>query len=211
MKIIKQSCENEMVYEFLKMEIASARYSGEIKSILCELGIPAEIITNGSILSTEENTARAEILNRFRGYGRNEELFNNYPQKVDWMWASFGINDMEKIMYIEYSYWNELSNYTGSPMEAAKTIRAGKTIYDVPNDGFITAAEGLKNGVAFLPLIFLTDEAESRYILLEGHLRMTAYALQPEFFQDITALVGFCSSQQLDKWYGVMPQRGEHT
>ncbi|MCL2284740.1 MAG: hypothetical protein FWC32_00070 [Firmicutes bacterium] len=211
MKIIRQSCENEMVYEFLKMEIASSRYSGEIKAVLDELGIPVEVITDGSVLSAEENTARAEVLNRFRGYGRNDELFTNYPSTVNWVWASFGIDDMDKIIYIEYSYWNELSDYTGSPVEAAKTIRAGKTIYDVPNDGFIKAEESLKNGTVFPPLIFLTEETESRYILLEGHLRMTAYALQPEFFQDITALVGFCSSQKLDKWYGVMPQKGEHT
>jgi len=205
MKLIKQSTENEMIYEFLKMEIASIRYSEQIKDILSALNLPIEIITNGDILSQQENTERSEILNRFRGYGSNEELFANYPGKVDWVWAAFNKDDIEKIKYIEYSYWNELSNYTGSPIEAAKTIRAGKTIYDVPNDGFIEAAQQIRNGHMFPPLILLTDEAESRYILLEGHLRMTAYALEPEFFENVTALVGYCSYEALDKWYGVMP------
>jgi len=205
MKIIRQSAENEMIHEFLKMEIASNRYSKQIKDILNELGLPIEIITNGDILSQQESAARAEVLNRFRGYGRDEELFINYPAKVDWVWATFGTSDIEKIKYIEYSYWNELSNFTGSPIEAAKAIRAGKTVYDVPNDGFLKAAQALKNGHTFPPLIFLTDEAENRYILLEGHLRMTAYALEPEFFQNVPALVGYCSGEALDKWYGVMP------
>ena len=209
MKIIKQSTENEMIYEFLKMEIASIRYAEQIKSILDELHLSTEIITNGNILSQQENAARAEMLNRFRGYGRNEELFTNYPASVNWVWAIFGNEDIEKIKYIEYSYWNELSNYTGSPAEAAKTIRAGKTIYDVPNDGFLIAAQKLKNGCTFPPLICLTDETESRYILLEGHLRMTAYALEPEFFQNVSVLVGYCSGEALDKWYGVMPKQSK--
>jgi len=205
MKIIKSTTENEMIYEFLKMEITSNRYTGQIKSILDELHIPMEIITNGDILSQRENAVRAEILNRFRGYSRNEALFTNYPANVHWVWAIFGNDDIGKIKYIEYSYWNELSNYTGSPLEAAKMIGAGKMIYDVPNDGFIEAAQALKNGCTFPPLIFLTDEAESRYILLEGHLRMTAYALEPQFFENVTALVGFCSCEELDRWYGTMP------
>ena len=207
MKIIKPSSENEMIYEFLRMEIASIRHSKQIMDILNELSLPIEIITNGNLISQQKNAARAEVLNCFRGYGRNEALFTNYPAKVDWVWATFGKDDIEKIKYIEYSYWNELSNYTGSPNEAAKMIKAGKIVYDVPNDGFIEAARELKNGHLFPPLICLTDEAESRYILLEGHLRMTAYALEPEFFQNVPALVGYCSGEELDKWYGVMPKR----
>jgi len=35
---------------------------------------------------------------------------------------------------------------------------------------------------------------------VEGHLRMTAYALVPECFKDVEVIVGKCSSEQLAQW-----------
>jgi hypothetical protein len=206
MKIIKDSNENEMVYEFLKMEIASERFASEIEAILNEMQISKEMITNGNITDERENRIRAEILGKFRGYKRDAEIFENFPVSVNWVWAFFGEEDLPKIIYIEYSYWNEISNFTGSPLEAAETIKSGKTVYDVPNDGFIKAAQRLKDGHVFPPLIFLTDENETRFIILEGHVRMTAFCLEPELFHDVPVLLGYCSREELNKWYGEMPR-----
>jgi hypothetical protein len=206
MQKIKPSLENEMVFEFLKMELDSDRYAERIEAVLEALRIDKKIITDGDINSERENALRIEVLKRFRGY-RNEELFINFPAKIDWVWAVFDEGDMSKIFYIEYSYWNEISNYTGSPLEAAKTILAGKTVYDVPNDGFVNAARKIKEGHKFPPLICLTDKSESRYIILEGHCRMTAYGLVPEFFQNIDVLLGYCGCEDLNRWYGKMPER----
>lgn len=207
MRKIRPSNENEMVYEFLNMEIASYRYVEQIKAVLEELNIDRDIITNGNIKSEQENALRTEILGRFRGYKKNEELFENFPTKIDWVWTVFDKEDISKIIYIEYSYWNELSNYTGSPLEAAKTILSGKTVYDVPNDNAIEAAQRLKEGYKFPPLIFLTDKSENRYIILEGHGRMTAYGLVPALFQNVSVLLGYCDREELNKWYGEMPTR----
>jgi len=206
MRKIKASNENEMVYEFLKMEIESDRYAEQIKAVLKEICIDTAIITNGNIMSDDENILRAEILKRFRGWP-SEELFANFPAKIDWVWAEFDRDDISKIFYIEYSYWNELSNYTGSPLEAAKTIRAGRAIYDLPNDDFLEDARKLREGHTFPPMIFLTDESESRYIILEGHSRMTAYGLEPDCFENVPVLLGYCSNEELDEWYGEMPER----
>ncbi|MCL2079465.1 MAG: hypothetical protein FWH17_06430 [Oscillospiraceae bacterium] len=204
MKKIKQSSENEMIYEFLKMEFSSDRYFEKILSALRELNIDKSVITNGNIESEQENVLRAKILKQFRGY-RDREIFERFPSKINWFWTVFDKEDITKIFYIEYSYWNELSNYTGSPLEAAKTILSGKTIYDVPNDNLIRGAEKIKAGHKFPPLIFLTDENQSRYNILEGHGRMTAYALIPDLFNDVSVLLGVCDANELNKWYGEMP------
>jgi len=127
MKKIKPSNEDEMVYEFLKMEIYSERYKERIEAILAEMQIDHDLITNGNIMSAQENSLRVEILKRFRGY-RSEELFENFPENIEWMWTKFDKEDISKILYIEYSYWNELSNYTGSPLEAAQMILSGKIV-----------------------------------------------------------------------------------
>jgi hypothetical protein len=204
MKKIKPSNENEMVCEFLKMELNSARYSKPITALLEEMGVTDDIIINGDIISERENALRADILRRFRGW-RDLELFKNFPTKIDWHWSVFDNEDIYKIVYIEYSYWNELSHYTGSPLVAAKTILSGQTIYDVPNDWFLKGVQQLKEGCKFPPMIFLTDAIESRYIILEGHGRMTAYGLVPELFQDVSVLLGYCEHEELNAWYGKMP------
>ena len=204
MRKIRLSDENEMVYEFLRMEYSSDRFAEKINSVMNELQVDKLVITNGNLKSDSENALRAEILKRFRGY-RDKGLFENFPSKIDWVWTAFDGEDMSKILYIEYSYWNELSNYTGSPFEAAKTILSGKTVYDVPNDGALNGAQWLKDGNKFPPMIFLTDKNENRYIILEGHGRMTAYGLVPDLFQDVSVLLGYCDIEELDKWYGEMP------
>jgi hypothetical protein len=206
MKKIKLSNENEMVYEFLKMEIDSERFKKQIEAVLGEMLLNTDIITNGNIMSEKENALRIEILKRFRGY-KDEELFENFPANVEWMWTEFDREDISKIIYIEYSYWNEISNYTGSPLEAAKTILSGKTVYDVPNDSAIEGAKKLREGHKFPPLIFLTDASEERYIILEGHGRMTAYGLVPDLFENVSVLLGYCDYEDLNKWYGKMPER----
>ena len=205
MKKIRNSNENEMVYEFLKMEIDSDRYREQIETVLKELDVSKDIITNGNIMSEQENALRAEILKRFRGW-RDAELFENFPSKIDWVWTEFDREDILKIIYIEYSYWNELSNYTGSPLEAAKYVLSGRTLYDMPTDGFIEDTKWVIERNKFPPMIFLTDKSEERYIILEGHCRMTVYGLVPVLFQNVSVLLGYCDREDLDKWYGKMPE-----
>ena len=206
MRKIRTSCENEMVYEFLKMEFNSNRFKNQIEDALTELGVNSELITHGNIINDHENALRISILNKFRGY-RNAEIFENFPNNIEWVWTEFGEDDLSRIRYIEYSYWNELSNYTGSPLEAAKTIQSGKTVYDIPNDGAINGAKMLKDGHKFPPMIFLTDKSERLFYILEGHVRMTAYSLVPHKFQNISVLLGYCDSDELNGWYGEMPAR----
>ena len=92
MRKIKPSSENEMVCEFLKMEIDSDRYRENIEAVLKEMRVSRDIITNGNIISEQENTLRAEILGRFRGW-RNAELFENFPEIL----SGSGLSLTEKI------------------------------------------------------------------------------------------------------------------
>jgi len=204
MKKIKASNENEMIYEFLKMELNSDRYGEQIETILKGLNLDRNIIINGNLESADENVMRAIILKRFRGY-RDTALFKNFPEVVMWIWTSFDTEDINKIQYIKTKYWNELSNHTSSPLEAAKTILSSPPPYNETNDRYIKRAQEIKQGHVFPPLIFLTDCDEQRYIVLEGHVRVTAYALVPDLFQNVPVLLGYCDSESLCKWYGEVP------
>ena len=199
MKLLRKSSEDEMILEFLKAEYTSVRFSSTLKDVLWDFGCDRNIIFSADMQDAVENRTRKRILGAYRGYGEDRELFECFPEIFEWSLCSFSDNDIEKIKYIDYSYWNELSAGTQMPLDAAKTIRNGIKIYDVANDGFLQAAEYIKNGGTFPKLFFLTEDYEN-FVIVEGHLRMTAYALVPECFKDVEVIVGKCSSEQLAQW-----------
>ena len=82
---------------------------------------------------------------------------------------------------------------------AAQTIQSGIEIYNQSNAGFLKAAEFIKIGGTFLRPILLTSDLE-HFVIVEGHFRITAFALVPEYFYNIECFVGKCSSDDLEKW-----------
>jgi len=199
MRFLRESSEDEMILEFLKAECTSVRFSDKLKKVLWDFGCDESIVFSADLQDVVENRTRKRILGEFRGYGEDRELFENFPDEFEWSLCSFSGTDLEKIRYINYSYWNELSEGTHMPSDAAKTIRNGIRVYGVANDGFLHAAEYIKNGGTFPKLFLLTADYEN-FVIVEGHLRMTAYALVPEYFTEVEAIVGKCNKEQLEKW-----------
>ena len=199
MDILRTSSEDEMISEFLKAEYRSERFSGRIKKVLEEFSLDEGIIVSADLDSANENIARKKILGEFRGYGLNRELFENFPDEIQWSLCNFVRQDLNSIRYINYSYWNELSKGTHSPLMAAQTILNGIEIYNQSNAGFMKAAEFIKSGGKFSRPILVTFDLE-HFVIVEGHLRITAFALVPEYFHNIECFVGKCSSDDLKKW-----------
>ena len=199
MNILRTSSEDEMISEFLKAEYSSERFSEQIKKVLKGLLLNESIILSADLINTNENTARKKLLGEFRGYGLNRELFENFPNEIQWSLCNFVSDDLNSIRYIDYSYWNELSKGTHSPLIAAQTILNGIEIYDQSNAGFVKAAEFIKSGGKFPRPILLTSDSK-HFVIVEGHLRITAFALVPEHFNNVECLVGKCSSNYLKKW-----------
>jgi hypothetical protein len=111
------------------------------------------------------------------------------------------MEDISNIRYINYSYWNELSKNTHSPLVAAATIRDGVEIYGISNSISIEGVKYLENGGDFLPVILLTSDNQN-YIILEGHSRMTVYGLAPNFFEGSKCYIGICNEEELHRWNG---------
>jgi len=199
MKFLRKSTEDEIVLNFLTGELASSRFSKDLLQTLHALNAKETIITNANLNNKEENLLRKEILGLFRGYNKNKDLFENFPNITEYSLCQFSENDLNNIFYINYSYWNELSNNTSSPLEATKNILKGKTIYNVSNEPFINGANLLDNGKVFLPMIFLTHDNKN-FIVLEGHSRITIYALRTNKFNNINCFVLKCKKEELEKW-----------
>lgn len=199
MDILRTSSEEEMMAEFLYAEYRSERFSEQIKKAMEKLLLDESIILSADINNTAENAARKKLLGEFRGYGLNRELFERFPAEISWSLCRFVSGDLNRIRYIDYSYWNELSQGTRSPLKAAQTILNGIEIYEQSNAGFVKASEFLKSGGKFPRTILLTSDFE-RFVIVEGHLRITAFALAPECFDNVECFVGKCRGDDLKKW-----------
>lgn len=199
MNILRNSSEAEMIHAFLRTEFVSDRFSAQLKMAMKTLSIDDQLLLSADLENENENAQRKDLLGEFRGYGRNKELFENFPSQIEWSMCSFSEEDLAKIRYIDYSYWNELSAGTRSPLTAAKQVRKGITIYGQSNKGFLKAANYIENGGCFQNMIFLTADFNS-FVIVEGHLRMTAYALMPNYFDNIHCIVGKCCQSDFDAW-----------
>ncbi|MBD5130353.1 MAG: hypothetical protein HDT43_10615 [Ruminococcaceae bacterium] len=198
MNFLRASSEDEMILEYLNAEYRSERFSEQIKKALKTLMLDESVILSANLNNAAENTSRKKLLGEFRGYGLNRELFENFPSEIQWSVCGFTSGDLKNIRYIDYSYWNELSRGTHSPLTAAETVRSGIEIYNLSNEGFLKAAEFIKNGGKFFRPILLTSDFE-RFVIVEGHFRITAYALVPEYFDNVECFVGKCGGD-LKKW-----------
>ena len=199
MIILRNASEEEMVLAFLQEEIDSCRFRDDVLNALKVCNANEELIVHGSVLNGTENALREKVLGIYRGYP-DREIFENYPDKIEWKYVCFEAEDLDRLRYISYSYWDELSKGTSKPDDAAKTVNEGIEIFGVSNQYFLDGREALRQGKHFPPIIILTD-GNGPYVLIEGHCRATCYALVPECFAGSEGYAGFCTAKELLKFF----------
>lgn len=202
MKDYRTSSEDEMILLFLRAELSSERFSQKLCDVISQTGADRALIDSADLRSARENALRREIMKLYRGYGAGKKMFENFPRVERWVSAVCEKSDLEKMRYIDYDYWNELSENTSLPSAAARSVRNGRTIFGVPNDSFLAGARYLRNGGSFMPVILLTFEGAPVYAILEGHSRMTVYALEPDCFEGSGCIIGYCDRNELKIWNG---------
>ena len=197
MKILRDSNENEMILNYLQAELFSSRFQDALLKSLKKFNFKQTLILNGDYLNEIENVKRKKIMKDYRGYP-NTQLFQNFPQNIHWKYVEFEKDDIYNIFYINYDYWNDLSNNTSSCLEAAKNIRNGKISYGISKQTFFNGLKYLKKN-NFSPIILITSD-KNKYLIIEGHLRMTIYGLNPIRFVGTFGFVGICSEKEMIKY-----------
>jgi hypothetical protein len=101
-----------------------------------------------------------------------------------------------EILFIDWSWWLELSGGTRSPREAARRIRAGELTR-------LTAGVTVEEHEPYLAssseLIAVTTPTREKLVVVEGHVRLTAYALFPDRVpEELELLLGV--SEEMPKW-----------
>lgn len=192
-----------MIAIWLRTELmASKRFSSRIDAILERQGIAREVVTEPDISDLEANALRRAVLSEYRGYGEGDNLMTGFPQVgVTWERVALNPEELLSVLYIDWDYWLELSGGSRQPRDAAKKILAGHTVYDVSNDGFMEIAAGVRSGQRFPPIILVTSgEPDVRLVVIEGHSRLTGYALTADALMPETeALLG--TSRAINDWW----------
>jgi len=170
-----------MVAAFLKAEFTSPRFGDELKKVMKEQGIAEEIIAKPNLNNEDENRLRAQVLGEYRGYKQNSKIFQGFPDDLTWYEAELARDEIGDLQYVDYSYWNELSDHTHQVKRAVANIQKGKVVFGVSHDRFLTVAEHIRQGKQNLePMILWSKNTDSPLTILEGHLRATAFGLAGE-------------------------------
>lgn len=186
-----------MIACFLAAELTSERFGTAIRDQLAASGRTEELLTRPDLSDEQANAARRAVLAATRGYGESRELFDaDFPTDVRWMWVRLSRDELARVRYMDYSYWNEISGGSRLPVDAARRINAGVEIWEVSNRRFLSAAGAVARGQRLPPLI-LVGQRPQELVCLEGHLRLTAYALAG-FPDELDCLVG--TALQMDRW-----------
>ena len=197
MRVIAESSEDEMVACFLLGELTSHRFGAGVHAALRAAGRSERLLTEADLTDGDANRARRELLGTTRGYGRNRDVFDeDFPTGVRWIRAVLAPDELARVRYIDYSYWNELSGGSRLPIDAVPRIREGVRVFDVSNQRFLDAARAVARGELFPPLILVGSRRDA-LVCLEGHLRLTGHALAG-FPVEVECLVGTAPS--MDRW-----------
>jgi hypothetical protein len=172
---------------FLKAEITFERFGQQILMQLKHDNKEISIVNAPDLSSEADNAYRRHLLASYRAY-----VFDDLPRHTAWYCAALGRDEVTKIRYIDYSYWNELSDNTRLPSVAAKAIRAGREFYGQSKQGFLAVAETLRAGAQFPELIVVGASLDAALTVFEGHVRLTAYLLAPECIPtELEVIAGF--------------------
>jgi hypothetical protein len=164
---------------------------------LAATGLSEQLLTEPDLRDDVANEARSRLLGATRGYRQNRDVFDEaFPGSIRWIRAELDPSELMQVRYIEYSYWHELSGGSRLPVDAAGRIADGVRAFDVPNHRFRSAAQALRRGERFAPLI-LVGTCPDDLVCLEGNLRLTAHAVAG-FPMSAECLVGTAPS--MNRW-----------
>ena len=188
MHIIRSSSPQEAVLAWLQAELTSGRFQNDLRESLKNFKATESIVTNPRLDDKHENELGYKILKNYRDWFKDD--IDNY----DWLVVDLDIKDVRELEYIDYSYWNELSNDTHKVRVAADNIHNGKIVFEVLNDNFWSVAKAIDLGEQFAPIVILKDDPDSPSRIVEGHVRATAYALADKPPKLLPAIQGIARS-----------------
>lgn len=140
---------------------------------------------------------RDEIRAGRRGW-RVGGLFDGLPDDIEWQRVALSPDEVLGIRYIDWDWWLRISDGTRSPVVAARRIRAGLVPGAIADSESERIARRLQSDDPPPELIAVATPT-GPMVLVEGHVRLTSYALFPEFLPlRLEILLGI--SERVGEW-----------
>ena len=188
MRLLCPIAEDEMIDVYLRAEVESDRFGEQLRGLL---------VRDGRDLASSDAEYRRQLLDEHRAYDRREGMFGGFPRDVEWHRAVLTRDELLDVLYIDYSWWVELSGGTRHPRDAARRIRAGELTAMTAG---VTAEEHEPYLGSTSELIAVTTPSYEKLVFMEGHFRLTAYALFPERVpEELELIVGV--SAEMPSWW----------
>jgi hypothetical protein len=127
----------------------------------------------GGELSPASRWTEADVDERKQAWRERTGLFGGFPHDVEWQRVALTREEVLAILYIDWDWWLRVSKGTRLATVAAEVQGRDE------GDRAIAAAASTNP-----ELIAVTDAERSKLVLLEGHVRLTAYAAFPEHLAD---------------------------
>ena len=153
--------EADVIEEFLRGEIASPRFRDALLESLAHHDADENLIRQAQLDDEQENALRARVLARYRG-----DYLGPCLHELAWVRAELEPDEVLAIRYIDWDYWLEITNGSRMPADGAAYLRR--------------RGEGSRYVEGCPPLIVVRADPSSHLVVLEGHVRLTALAMNPD-------------------------------
>jgi hypothetical protein len=191
--------EDEMVLAFFRAEVDSSRFGGEYPRCFAhfgQFGFDKRVLIDAADLrSDQQNAIRWWILAATRGYGVGLYVFTGFPYDVAWRRVALQPTDFPRLRYMKHDNWIKLSGGTRRVLDGAANIDS-VVVPNHTNDLIRAIAAQVRTGKKYAELIGIAGE-NGDVILVEGHVRATAYALA-QMPEQVECIVG--SSPGMRNW-----------
>jgi hypothetical protein len=135
---------------------------------------------------------REEVLAGTRAW-RMGGLFDGFPDDIAWFRAALTRDEVLAIQYIDWDWWLRITDGSRLATDAADRIRRG-LVEGVTAEEHEPIAARLRDGSA-QDLIVVGPPL----VLVEGHVRLTSYALFPEYLPpELELFLG--ESPRIEEW-----------
>jgi hypothetical protein len=181
-----------MILAFIRAEIDSPRWGPIYANVLSALRFDrSSLIDAADLKDSYANCVRAIMLGSVRGYGRNDLLFRGFPSDARWRRASLDSSDFRRLRYIgNDEFWQSLTAGSRAVVDGAHNYKDSRIAESVN-----AVLQKIRDGVS-MPDLILIEGTQDWLIVLEGHIRVTAYVAAG--IEPIFALVG--SSPAMHQW-----------
>ena len=169
MELLRPANAEDVVEAWIRAEVDSSRFGPRLDELMAGHGRDRTAL--------EDPHYRLELLTEFRPGGGPEDSdqiwVDGLPlSELEWWYATVTREELAEVLYIDWGFWLEVTGGSRRPRDYIRRLEradVSPALRDV-----VAAIQDRQP----LPLMILVDSGPgTRTVVVEGHLRLTAYAM----------------------------------